>query len=155
MRSALANTGLGSPYDVGAERYDVLHDGRDVQPYSDLRATRERKRRQRVQVQEGLELPLLAVGGTHVGDDSDEGVRNGEGEALRRPRLEALLHQREAVLAAEQADVAQQVQGDLHVLGKGHMTRLNGLNSNSESMNLGRIQLKKVPLRAEMTTEEG
>lgn len=33
---SVANTGLSSPYDVGAERYDVLHDGRDVQPYSDL-----------------------------------------------------------------------------------------------------------------------
>lgn len=45
MRSALANTGLSSPYDVGAERYDVLHDGWDVQPYSDLWATREGRER--------------------------------------------------------------------------------------------------------------
>lgn len=33
---SVANRGLSLPYDVGAERYDVLHDGRDVQPYSDL-----------------------------------------------------------------------------------------------------------------------
>lgn len=53
---------------------------------------------------------------THVRDDGDEGVGDGEGEALRSARLEALLHQRQAVLPAEQADVSQQVQGNLHVL---------------------------------------
>lgn len=102
----------------------------------------------------GVRAPPAGCGRTHVGDDGDEGVRDGEGEALRRPRLEALLHQREAVLAAEQADIAQQVQGNLHVLGKGDMSRLNGLHSNCESLNLVRIQLKKVSLRAEMKTEE-
>lgn len=55
-------------------------------------------------------------GETHVGDDGDEGVRDGEGEALRGARLEALLHQGEAVLPAEQTDVAQQMQRHLHVL---------------------------------------
>ena len=53
---------------------------------------------------------------THVGDDGDEGVGDGEGEALRRSRLEAFLHQGEAVLPAEQTDVAQQMQRHLHVL---------------------------------------
>lgn len=53
---------------------------------------------------------------THVGDDGDEGVGDGEGEALRRSRLEAFLHQGEAVLPAEQAHVAQQVQWHLHIL---------------------------------------
>lgn len=53
---------------------------------------------------------------THVGDDGDEGVGDGEGEALRSARLEALLHQREAVLPAEQTDVTQQVQRHLDVL---------------------------------------
>lgn len=98
-------------------------------------------------------LAGCGCGWTHVGDDGDEGVRDGEGEALRRPRLEALLHQGEAVLAAEQADVAQQVQGNLHVLGKGHMTRLNGLNKNYESLNLVKIQLKKVPFGGKMKIE--
>lgn len=55
--------------------------------------------------------------GAHVGDDGDEGVGDGEREALRGARLEALLHQREAVLPTEEADVAQQMQRDLHVLG--------------------------------------
>ena len=53
---------------------------------------------------------------THVGDDGDEGVGDGEGEALRSARLEALLHQGEAVLPAEQTDVTQQMQRHLHVL---------------------------------------
>ena len=53
---------------------------------------------------------------THVGDDGDEGVCDGEGEALRSARLEAFLHQGEAVLPTEQTDVAQQMQRNLHVL---------------------------------------
>ena len=53
---------------------------------------------------------------THIGDDGDEGVSDGEGEALRCSRLEALLHQGKAVLPAEQADVTQQMQRNLHVL---------------------------------------
>lgn len=56
---------------------------------------------------------------THIGDDGDEGVGDGEGEAFRGSRLEALLHQGEAVFPTEQADVAQQVQRNLHVLGAG------------------------------------
>lgn len=56
---------------------------------------------------------------THIGDDGDEGVGDGEGEALRGSRLEAFLHQGKAVLPTEQADVAQQVQRNLHVLGPG------------------------------------
>lgn len=54
--------------------------------------------------------------GTHIGHDGDEGVGNGEGEALWGSQLKALLHQREAVLPAEQADVSQQMQRNLHVL---------------------------------------
>lgn len=67
----------------------------------------------------GVNPASLATGmtRTHIGDDGDEGVGDGEGEALRGSRLEALLHQGEAVLPTEQADVAQQVQRNLHVLG--------------------------------------
>ncbi len=64
---------------------------------------------------------------THVGDDGDEGVSDGEGEALRGARLEALLHQGEAVLPTEQTDVTQQMQRHLHVLvheGRQHQTHL-------------------------------
>lgn len=53
---------------------------------------------------------------THIGDDGDEGVGDGEGEALWSAQLEALLHEREAVLPAEQTDVTQQMQRHLHVL---------------------------------------
>lgn len=91
-------------------------------------------------------LAGCGCGRTHVGDDGDEGVRDGEGEALWRPRLEALLHQGETVLAAEQADVAQQVQGNLHVLGKGHMTRLNGLNKNYRVIKPGKNSTEKGPV---------
>lgn len=85
----------------------------------------------------GERAPLLGAGmaRTHIGDDGDEGVGDGEGEALRGSRLEALLHQGEAVLPTEQADVAQQVQRNLHVLGArwggGH--RQNNIRSISPS----------------------
>lgn len=41
-----------------------------------------------------------------------------EGEALWSAKLEALLHQGEAVFPTEQADVAQQMQRYLHILDK-------------------------------------
>lgn len=37
----LESVALSSPYDVGAEGYNVLHDSWDVQPYSDLYMTRK------------------------------------------------------------------------------------------------------------------
>lgn len=66
---------------------------------------------------------------THIGDDGDEGVGDGEREALWSARLEALLHQGEAVLPAEQADVSQQVQGNFHVLvDRSNFSKLGQVN---------------------------
>lgn len=59
---------------------------------------------------------------TYVGDDGDEGVGDGERQALWRAPLEALLHEGEAVLPAEQTDVPQQVKRHLHVLSTPHIT---------------------------------
>ena len=56
---------------------------------------------------------------THVGDDGDEGVGDGEGQGLGRAELEAVLHEGQAVLPAEQAHVAEEVQRDLHILSRG------------------------------------
>lgn len=65
---------------------------------------------------------ILGSTPTHIGDDGDEGVGNGEGQALWRAWLKAVLHERQTVLATEQANIAQQVQGDLHILENGKIT---------------------------------
>lgn len=70
---------------------------------------------------------------THIGDDGDEGVGDGEGKTLRGSRLEALLHQGETVLPTEQADVAQQVQRNLHVLGVGGCGGVGGATDKTTS----------------------
>lgn len=57
---------------------------------------------------------------THVRDDGDEGMCDGEGESVRSAELKAVLHQREAVLPTEHTHISQQVQRDLHVLKHTH-----------------------------------
>ena len=106
------------PDHVGAERDDVLHDRRNVQPDSDLRDRTAQIFSTKHTNHASGPLNSEPARRTHVGDDGDEGVGDGEGQALRVACLEALLHQREPLLPAKQADVAQQMQRDLHVLGK-------------------------------------
>lgn len=64
-------------------------------------------------------------GRTHVRDNGDEGMCDGEGERVRSAELKAVLHQREAVLPAEHTHVSQQVQRNLHVLKHTHVTALH------------------------------
>lgn len=63
-----------------------------------------------------LKVTSLFSRWTHIGDDGDEGVGNGKGEALWSAQLKALLHKREAMLPAEQTDVTQQMERYLHIL---------------------------------------
>lgn len=57
---------------------------------------------------------------THVRDDGDESMCDGERESIRSAKLKAVLHQREAVLPAEHTHVSQQVQRNLHILRQTH-----------------------------------
>lgn len=59
---------------------------------------------------------MVWIDSTHIRDYGDEGVGDGEGEALWSAQLEALLHQGEAMFPTEQADIAQQMQRYLHIL---------------------------------------
>lgn len=59
---------------------------------------------------------------THVRDDGDEGMCDGEGESIRSAELKAVLHQREAVLPAEHTHISQQVQRNLHILKHIHVS---------------------------------
>lgn len=77
----------------------MLHDGRDVQPYPDLRGETGTPMRQ------GTPPPnwtaASPAGIAYVRDDGDEGVCYGERQRLRGAELEAVLHEREAVLPTE------------------------------------------------------